>query len=133
MTIASEQQLEEVLSEPNRADIEAMAAMEGDLLILGVAGKMGPSLARRARRASDAAGKAKRIIGVSRFSNTSARRNLEEWGIETISADLAAAEELARLPDCANVIFMAGRKFGSTGAEHLTWAMNVDSRVRATP
>lgn len=125
MTISNEQQLELVLAEPSGADIAAMAAMEGDLLILGVAGKMGPSLAHRARLASDAAGKTKRIIGVSRFSDVSKRRALEDWGIETISADLSSAEELEQLPDCANVIFMAGRKFGSTGAEHLTWAMNV--------
>ncbi|MBI1786526.1 MAG: NAD(P)-dependent oxidoreductase [Acidobacteria bacterium] len=118
-------QLEDVLSQPSEADVAAMAALDGDLLILGVAGKMGPSLARRARRAADAAGKPKRITGVSRFSSPETRQFLEECGIETIAADMADPDSLARLPEADNVIFMAGRKFGSTGAEHLTWGMNV--------
>jgi len=124
MKIANVEQLEDELSRPSQADIEAMAALEGDLLILGVAGKMGPSLARRARRASDAAGVKRRILGVARFSRPESRKELEDWGIETISSDLLAPGALAQLPDAPNVIFMAARKFGSTGAESLTWAMN---------
>ena len=31
---------------------------------------------------------------------------------------------MSRLPDAANVVFLAGRKFGSTGGEAETWAMN---------
>src|SRR6266849_9781773 len=125
MTIATEQQLEDLLSEPNEADARAMAALEGDLLILGVGGKMGPSLARRARRACELAGVKKRIIGVARFSTASTREFLDRGGIETIAADLLDPDALAALPDADNVIFMTGRKFGSTGSEHLTWAMNV--------
>ncbi|MSV29323.1 MAG: NAD(P)-dependent oxidoreductase, partial [Bryobacterales bacterium] len=103
----------------------AMAAMHGDLLLLGVAGKMGPSLARRARRACEAAGVSKRIVGVARFSNPGARRQLEDWGVETIAADLLEPEALAALPDFENVVHMAARKFGSSGgSEYLTWAMN---------
>jgi len=98
--------------------------MEGDLIILGVAGKMGPSLARRARRACDLAGVKKRIIGVARFSEPAVREGLEAAGIQTLSADLLAPGALASLPDAPNVLHMAARKFGSTGAEHLTWAMN---------
>jgi nucleoside-diphosphate-sugar epimerase len=94
--------------------------MEGDLLILGVGGKMGPSLARRARRANPA----KRVIAVSRFSTPGLREALEAEEIETIPAELMDPTALAGLPDAPNVIFMAGRKFGSTGAEWLTWAMN---------
>ncbi len=124
MIIANEEQLEDVLSRPNEADAAAMAAMRGDLLLLGVAGKMGPSLARRARRACEAAGVSKRIVGVARFSNPGARRQLEDWGVETIAADLLEPEALAGLPDFENVVHMAARKFGSTGAESLTWAMN---------
>ena len=113
-----------LLAEPSQADARAMAALEGDLLILGVAGKMGPSLAKRARRACERAKVPKRIIGVARFSDPSVQQELQAAGIETISADLLEPGALATLPDAPNVIFMAARKFGSTGAEHLTWAMN---------
>lgn len=122
--IANEQQLEDLLSEPSQADARAMAEMEGDLLILGVAGKMGPSLAKRARRACERAQSAKRIIGVARFSDARVQQELQAAGIETVSADLLAPGALATLPDAPNVLYMAARKFGSTGAEHLTWAMN---------
>jgi len=122
--ISSEQQLEDLLSEPSPADARAMAEMEGGLIILGVAGKMGPSLARRARRACELAKVAKRITGVARFSEPGVRESLEGAGIETVSADLLAPRALASLPDAPNVLYMAARKFGSTGAEHLTWAMN---------
>jgi nucleoside-diphosphate-sugar epimerase len=122
--ISSEQQLEDLLSEPSPADARAMAEMEGDLLILGVAGKMGPSLARRARRACELAKVKKRITGVARFSEPDVREGLEAAGIETVSADLLAPRALANLPDAPNVLYMAARKFGSTGAEYLTWAMN---------
>lgn len=118
--IRDENQLEDILSEPSRADIDALAALDGDLLILGVAGKMGPSLAHRARRAAPG----KRIIGVARFSNPAVRDQLESWGVETISADLLEPGILERLPAVSNVIYMAARKFGSTGNEGLTWAMN---------
>ena len=118
--ISSEQQLEDFLSAPSDADIQALSRLEGDLLILGVAGKMGPSLARRAKRACPQ----KRVTGVSRFSDPAVRRKLEEAGVETIQADLLDPGALAQLPPAANVIHMAARKFGSTGNEHLTWAMN---------
>jgi nucleoside-diphosphate-sugar epimerase len=85
---------------------------------------MGPSLARRAARACEKAGVRKRIMGVARFSSAAVRERLEAWGIETVAADLLAPGALDKLPDAANVIFMAARKFGSTGAESLTWAMN---------
>ena len=122
--IANEQQLEDVLAEPSQADARAMAEMEGDLLILGVAGKMGPSLAKRARRACERAKLPKRIIGVARFSDPSVQQELQAVGIETVSADLLAPGAMATLPDAPNVLYMAARKFGSTGAEHLTWTMN---------
>jgi len=118
--IRDEEQLEDILSQPTHADIDALAALAGDLLILGVAGKMGPSLARRARRAAPD----KRIIGVARFSNPAARAQLDSWGIETIAADLLEPGALERLPDAPNIVYMAARKFGSTGNEGLTWAMN---------
>jgi nucleoside-diphosphate-sugar epimerase len=122
--ITTEQQLDDLLSQPSQADIDAIGGLGGDLIILGVGGKMGPTLALRARKAADAGGIRMRVIGVSRFSSASARRVLEDGGVETISADIMEVDELRRLPDAPNVLYMAGRKFGSTGAESLTWAMN---------
>ena len=116
--------LEELLSEPSDAAVEGMRRADGDVIVLGVAGKMGPTLARMARRAMDAAGVAHRVIGVSRFSSPEQRRALEMVGVETIQADLLDESALARLPEAPHVVFMAGRKFGSTGDEPLTWAMN---------
>lgn len=116
-------QIDEFLSRPSRALIDDMAAVDGDILILGVAGKMGPTLARLASNAAPD----KRIIGVARFSDPALRERLESWGIETITADLLDAEAVHALPKPKNVIFMAGMKFGASGNQPLTWAMNVHS------
>jgi dTDP-4-dehydrorhamnose reductase len=124
MAIQNVADLEDRLSQPTDADASAMAALNGDLLILGVGGKMGPSLARLARRASDRAATRRRIVAVARFSDAGLPNQLSSLGIETISCDLLEPGALARLPEIPNVIFMAARKFGSSGAEHLTWAMN---------
>ncbi len=123
-SISGEAELEELLSRPLDADVEAMRQMHGDLILLGVSGKMGPSLAIRARRAADQAGVKMRVIGVSRFSNPANRTLLEDAGVETIAAELLADGVLETLPDAPNVIHMAARKFGSTGDESYTWAMN---------
>jgi len=123
-TINNEIELEERLSRPSDADAAALASMEGDLLILGAGGKMGPSLARLARRAADKAGVKKRIIAVARFSDASLPAELAADGIETITSDLLEPGELEKLPDMPNVIYMAAKKFGTSGAEHFTWAMN---------
>ena len=122
--IETVEQLEELLSRPSEADRAFVRQLEGDILILGVAGKMGPTLAKRARRACAEAGVARRIIGVSRFSSPETKRDLEAAGVETLAADLMDERDLAALPQAPNVIYMAARKFGTTGAEHLTWAMN---------
>jgi nucleoside-diphosphate-sugar epimerase len=114
-------QLEELMTRPTLALRDDLAALDGDILVLGVGGKMGPTLARLARRAAPE----KRIVGVARFSEPGLQARLEQFGIETIACDLldrSAAEALPRLP---NVIFMAGRKFGTAGQQELTWAMNV--------
>ena len=116
--------LEEHLSRPTAADVAAISALRGDLLILGVGGKMGPSLARLARRAVDLAGTRHRIIAVARFSNSSLPADLAAQGIETIACDLLEPGALLRLPEIPNVIFMAARKFETAGAEHLTWSVN---------
>jgi nucleoside-diphosphate-sugar epimerase len=118
------EELEEQLSRPTAADVSAMKELDGEILVLGAGGKMGPSLALLARRAVDAAHTKKRIVAVSRFADEELRSQLADQGIETISCDLLALGALAQLPDVKNVIFMAARKFGTTGSEHLTWAMN---------
>jgi len=112
--------LEEFLSRPSQALVDDLRRLDGDLLILGVGGKMGPTLARMAKRAAPE----KRIIGVARFGEAGLREKLEGWGIETITCDLLDRDAVAALPRLVNVVFMAGRKFGSSGAEELTWAMN---------
>ncbi|MGC1241251.1 MAG: NAD-dependent epimerase/dehydratase family protein [Chryseosolibacter sp.] len=116
--------LEQELLKPSEALIEDMRALKGDIILLGVAGKMGPSMARLAKIASDKAGTKRRIIGVSRFSEADTRAELEAEGIETIAADLLNEDDLAALPDAPNVLYLAGTKFGTTGKEPFTWAMN---------
>jgi hypothetical protein len=124
MKIHNVAELEERLSRPSEAVVAAMDAIDGDFLILGAGGKMGPSLARLARRASDLAGTPRRIIAVSRFSNSELRSELSQHDIETIASDLLEPDALSRLPEISNVVFMAARKFGTSGDEHWTWAMN---------
>jgi nucleoside-diphosphate-sugar epimerase len=116
--------LEQEILKPSPALIEDVSRIKGDIMLLGVAGKMGPSMARLARQAIDIAGSGQRVIGVSRFSDPASRAALEASGVETIAADLLNEAELAALPDAANVIYLAGHKFGTTGKESFTWAMN---------
>ena len=117
-------QLEDILSEPTLETIDAMRSLDGDIVILGVGGKMGPTLARMAKRASDLSGVSRRVIGVSRFSTPGLPQKLHSWGVETHSCDLLDLKSYAQLPHAANVVYMAGMKFGSTGQQSLTWAMN---------
>lgn len=116
--------LEDLLTRPSDATIQLMRELEGDLLIIGVGGKMGPSLSKMAKRAIDAAGVHKKVIGVSRFSDPQKRKELEEAGVETIAADLLDEKQVRNIPKIQNVIFMAGQKFGTTDHSQLTWAVN---------
>ncbi len=116
--------LEDLLSEPTEGVVETLRRLDGDLLILGASGKMGPTLARMARRALDAAGSTREVIAVARFSDLGAEDRLREFGIRTIRCDLLDDEQLARLPDSPNVMVMTGMKFGTSGREGLTWAIN---------
>lgn len=116
--------LEIQLSTPTQADREFVRELEGDILILGAGGKMGPSLAKLAKRSVDEAGIKKRVTAVSRFSSAAARRDLEQAGIDVIACDLLNPDQVNRLPECENVFYLAGRKFGSTGRPDLTWAAN---------
>lgn len=123
-SIRDEEHLEDLLSEPGPGVIAALDRLPGDLIVLGVGGKMGPSLARLAKRASDAAGVRRRIIGVARFSQAGLERQLQAWRIETFPCDLLDEDQVARLPEAPLVVAMVGMKFGATGQEALTWAMN---------
>ncbi|MNO42498.1 hypothetical protein D3C76_326890 [compost metagenome] len=118
------QELEERLASPSAALLEELSQLDGDIMLLGVGGKMGPSLARLAVNAIRQAGLDKKVIGVSRFSNQELRRELEEAGVEIISADLSDDKALMALPETRNILYMAGNKFGTTGNEHFTWMMN---------
>jgi len=122
--IDSVDELEDWLSRPSEAVIEYLTRLEGDLMFLGVAGKMGPTLARMARRALDEAGDKRRVMGVSRFSNPHERDKLQSWGVQTFTGDLLDEAFVASLPDAANIVYLAGMKFGSSGNTSLTWALN---------
>ena len=125
MTFASEAALEDALSAPSAGLFASMRSTPGDIVILGAAGKMGPTLSRMARRVLDELGTRDRVIAVSRFSSARAEQSLHESGIETIRCDLLVRSAVAALPDAPNVIFMAGQKFGTRDAPSSTWAMNV--------
>ena len=116
---ANVEELEEFMTRPSAELAHDLARVEADIMVLGVGGKMGPTLARLARRAG------KRVIGVARFSEPGLRERLERWQIDCIACDLLEREMLERLPRIPNVMFMAGHKFGAAGNPSLTWAMNV--------
>src|SRR3954451_6252210 len=116
--------LELELLRPSEALIADISELEGDIIILGAGGKMGPALAKVAKKAVQMAGCDKKVMAVSRFSDPGLRANLEASGIETYSADLLNEVQLAALPDAENVLYLAGNKFGTVGKEAFTWAMN---------
>lgn len=117
-------QLDDMLSAPNKHALGAMRELDGDLMVLGVGGKMGPTLARMAKRATDEAGVPRRVIGVSRFSSPETREQLEDWGIQTVACDLLDELAIAKLPEAPNIVCMTGLKFGASTNPSLTWAMN---------
>ncbi len=117
-------QLEYELTRPSSALIEDIKKIEGDIMLLGIGGKMGVSMGKLAVTAIKAAGINKRVIGVSRFSDARSKQELEDAGIETISCDLLDDTQLQSLPEVKNIIYLAGFKFGSVGNEGFTWAMN---------
>jgi nucleoside-diphosphate-sugar epimerase len=122
--IADVEQLEDLLSWPTPTVVDSLSRVPGDILVLGVAGKMGPTLARMAKRASEAGAGRRRVIGVSRFSQAEARMALQMHGVDTIQGDLLDRSFLKSLPDAPNIIYMAGMKFGTQGNQARTWAMN---------
>ncbi len=122
--IHTESELEEHLAEPTTADVACASRLDGDVLIVGAGGKMGPSLARRVRHAIARADRPLRVLAASRFSSPAAREGLEASGVETIAIDLLDRTAVATLPQCPNVLFLAGRKFGTTDRTDITWATN---------
>jgi nucleoside-diphosphate-sugar epimerase len=124
MRFDSEQQLDTFLTQPNKADVAFARRMQGDALVLGAGGKMGPTLAKRLQRSLHEAGRSSKVMAVSRFHSTEAEQELQSAGVETIVCDLLDPLQVSALPQIENVLFLAGRKFGSSGDPELTWAMN---------
>ena len=112
------------LLQPSPALLSDIARQEGDILILGAGGKMGPALARLAKLSLDLIGSERKVIAASRFSEPGLQQELDALGIETYAVDLLNEEQLRSLPDVKNVLYLAGTKFGTTGKESFTWAMN---------
>jgi NAD dependent epimerase/dehydratase family len=122
--IDSETALEDILAGPSEADIACVSRLSGDVLILGAGGKMGPSLARRVHRAARRAGASRRVFAASRFSSASVRAGLEAEGIRTVACDLLDPAAIRTLPSSPNVLFLAGRKFGTLERTDITWTTN---------
>ena len=129
--IETEEQLDEVLTRPGAELVQFIRTVSSPLLILGAGGKMGPTLALRAKRAAEEAKHRLDVIAVSRFSDQKARKLLEAQNLKTISCDLLDASTLRKLPDATNIIYLVGLKFGTSENPSATWAMNtiVPARV----
>lgn len=136
---ATEEALDGLLSEPTAGVIETLSRIDGDIVLLGGGGKVGPTLARMARRALDESGSTSKVISVSRWSDKRAATQLHEHGVETVEADLGDPDSWDRLPDAGAVMYLLGHKFGSTGNPSITWWLNAvvpgfcASRYRGVP
>ncbi len=120
----TEERLDAMLTAPSEALVADIAKIDGDIMVLGAGGKMGPTLCMLAKNAVDAAGVDKKIYAVARFSDKATRKQLDDCGVITLTADLSDTAQLKTLPDVKNIIYMAGRKFGTDGEEWKTWGMN---------
>lgn len=129
--IATESELEEILTRPGAALLDAIKTYSSPLLILGAGGKMGPTLAVLAQRAAEAAGHRLDVVAVSRFGDTALRERLEAGGVKTVGCELLDAQAVAALPDSEDILYLAGLKFGTAQNPAATWAMNtlVPARV----
>jgi len=125
ITIDDETSLEELMSRPSKRSLEAIPKIDGDIIILGAGGKIGPSFAKFAKRVVTEAGVKKKVMAASRFGDSASRKILEDSGVETVSCDLLLPEDVESLPDAANLIYLAGKKFGASSNQQLTWATNV--------
>jgi nucleoside-diphosphate-sugar epimerase len=124
-SLTSVAELDDFLTRPSAALVEDLASLDGDIMVIGSAGKMGPTLSVLAARALAESGSTRKVIAVSRFADAAARDRLDAAGIRTIPADLSDPDALAALPDAPNIVYMLGTKFGTTGREYQTWATNV--------
>jgi len=123
--LLTEPDLNDQLSHPTQGVLDTLSRVEGDVMVLGAGGKMGPTLARMIKRAFETLGQTRRTVyAVSRFSSSSAAEELKHQGVKTISCDLLDREAVQSLPEVPNIIFMAGQKFGTQEAPELTWMMN---------
>lgn len=122
--VGNQADLTEALSRPYEEDVALARRLDDDVMVLGAGGKMGPTLVRRICRAFDAAGSARRVYAVSRFSDAENLEEVKDAGAEVIEADLMDDDELNGLPDCNNIIYLVGMKFGAAGRQPLTWALN---------
>ena len=121
----NETELDDALSQPTDRVVDAVARTDGDVVVLGAGGKMGYSLTRMIKRASDAAGTNRRIVAVSRFRRFGQQKDFHRNGIMTLAGDLLDPKFLTSLPEAQNVVFMTGVKFGTGNDTSRTWAMNV--------
>jgi nucleoside-diphosphate-sugar epimerase len=122
--IASLDILEDLLSTPTPEAVKMFSGLEGDIMFLGIGGKIGPSMASMAKRACEQAGVEKRMYGVALFESDEQRKQLENIGIETYHGDLLDPDFIQGLPKVKNVYFLAGMKFGSEDNLSMTWAVN---------
>lgn len=123
-TISTVEQLDELLTTPDDALVADIDALDGDIMVIGASGKMGPTLTRLAKNAVAAGSNSREVIAVARFSDKSSRELLESNGIRTISADLDDPTQIQSLPGAKNIVYMLGTKFGTTGKEYQTWSTN---------
>jgi nucleoside-diphosphate-sugar epimerase len=122
--IRNEEELDEILTRPSEALVKSVSNFSGTIAVLGIGGKTGTTVGLRLKRAIDESGSTATVIGVSRFTDETVRGNLENHGVETLSLDLLDDNAESRLPDAQKVVYLAGLKFGTTGNEPATWAMN---------
>lgn len=122
--IESESEIDNIMSSPTPEVIETLTKIEGDLIILGCGGKMGPTLTKLAKFSIDQAGVRKKVISVDRFISEELKKDFNKNGIELIQCNMLDRNDCNRLPDIPNVIYMAGMKFGTTENISLTWALN---------
>ncbi len=126
-------ELEDAISEPSAGAVDAMRRIEGDIILLGAGGKIGPSLARMAKRASDAAGVRRDIIAVDVFPDPRMQSAFEALGVRAVKCDLLDRAQLESLPDAPNVIFMIGMKFGTTGKDRRKGEKGRGEAISARP
>ena len=129
--IRNEEELEDFMSAPSDRVVERIKAVKGDIVVLGVAGKVGVTLAMMLAKAAKRAGTKSAVYGVSRFSDPKAKERLATFGVRPLGVDLLDPAQVAALPDSENVFFLAGKKFGTIGAQDLTWATNTIAPANA--